>query len=65
MRLDGSSLIHVRDVYRELEEGDGGSVFYGVFPSSSEVDDELFLEEDYDYYSDDPRTWAARSWTGL
>ena len=32
MRLDGSSLIHVRDVYRELVEGDRGSVFYGVFP---------------------------------
>ena len=49
MRLDGSSLIHVRDVYRELEEGDGGSVFYGVFPSSEEVDDESILEEDYDF----------------
>ena len=49
MRLDGSSLIHVRDVYRELEEGGGGSVFYGVFPSSEEVDDESILEEDYDF----------------
>ena len=49
MRLDGSSLIHVRDVYRELVEGDRGSVFYGVFPSSEEVDDELIFEEDYDF----------------
>ena len=49
MRLDGSSLIHVRDVYRDLEEGDGGSVFYGVFPSEEVDDDELILEEDYDF----------------
>ena len=53
MQLDGTSLVHVRDVYGELEEGGGGSVFYGVFPSSDEVDDELIFEEDDDYYFDE------------